>query len=1768
MSTGNPDKTKTRLSVPSTSAARVSPNPPVPRSKKDSALRASSTSPIPARSASVSPTSGTKPLILVTKPPSVPSTKAVSVPVPRLPIVTRSHSKMAHNVVDSALNKFIAATDRVSHFASRLNNASTDSASLYTCQVRRDQMRALWDKVEKEYEACSCVMSDEMTTDELPTIQAKYDYCYILYEQWSAQLRCRLPPCDTEVFGGDYTRWPTFRDLFTAIYIRNPRLSEVEKLFHLNSKTSGEAHAIVSKSPLTNEGFQSAWSSLTERFENKRLLVNSQLRILFNLPAIGQESGAAIQELQSTIQGCLTALEHSKINTENWDCILSIQNKSDVPTWADMNAFLLERYRTLEAIAEVSASTSAPTVPRASRKEAPVAKQVNSFESRVTSKTQSCKLCSRENHPIRLCPRFLQMGINDRVNYIKQQKLCLNCFARGHILAECTSAHSCFTCKGRHHTLLHRVSPAPTVTTPIPSPIQSTSTQSANVQSFVAVNTQGVLLSTAVIHVCHLGVRYTARALIDSGSEATFLSEKLFKRLRMPYTSVQARVSGLTQAVAAQPRKFCQFLIGSPVRPDLQIEASAYVLPQLAGNLPSCSVPQTLLENLPSIQLADPKFYESSQIDVLLGADILPSILLGGSHPNFCGTLSRQETIFGWILTGPVSGSISKSISSFSARLSVERTPPLEELLSKFWEVEDLPASPAKESDLFCEANFNATTVRTSTGRYMVTLPFRDPGHVDLGHSRATALAQFLRNESRLKRNDSLKEQYDSVIREYLDLGHMTQVPPSSSGNYYLPHHAVLKPDSTTTKLRVVFNASSPTSNGKSLNDILHTGPILQSDLTIQILKWRFFQFVFNADITKMYRQILVDPNHTRFQRLLFRTPDEKLCDFELNTVTFGVNCAPYLAIRVLHQLASDVRDRYPLASDIIANYMYVDDVLAGAHTKQAAVSAIDELRTALESAGFPLRKWTSNSKDVLRRIPKDHLLCADFLEIDEASVAKTLGIRWRATSDEFFFVTAEMVSKPSFSKREVLSQIAKLFDPAGWLAPVVIWAKIFMQEIWKQEIGWDDSLPADLTEQWTSFLRNYSSLQDIRIPRWTNYAPGAKIQFHGFCDASQSAYGAALYARVETAGQVSVSLLTAKTRVAPIKTVSLPRLELCGALLLAELSAALLPHFPTPDAETYLWTDSTIVLAWLDKQPCKWTTFVANRVAKIHSVNGTWQHVRSEHNPADLASRGVSPQELLGSRLWWQGPEWLTHSPAQWPSPVIGLDTELECRAVKVHAAQVLCEDFLDRFSRFDRALRVFAYVRRFAQRCRQPKVSFPETLSSQELAEAQERLIVQAQNRVYAKECASLRSHNRLIGSSDILSLNPFLDKQGVLRSCGRVRASTSLSYDERHPIILPFGCVFSRLLVSFTHQVSLHGGNQLVMRLVRTKFWIPKLRNLVKTVISACKTCVIHRRKLQSQLMGDLPSARSTFSRPFTNSGVDFAGPFDVKSYVGRGCKITKGYVCVFVCFSTKAIHLEATTDLTAEKFLEAFSRFVARRGCPLHMYSDNGKTFVGASSILSKEFVESTRNLIVTTHSHQGLAWHFNPPGAPHMGGLWEAGVKSFKTHFYKTVSSVKHTFEELSTLLSKIEACLNSRPLTPMSEDVSDLAALTPGHFLIGGPLLSMAEPESREDVESIRNRWQRLKALHQHFCVRWKNEYLKELHKRNKWQSPSRDLQIGDMVVIREENIPPQEWRLGRVLTACPGADERVRVVDIQTCRGVFRRPVAKLVLLPTGHAL
>lgn len=399
-------------------------------------------------------------------------------------------------------------------------------------------------------------------------------------------------------------------------------------------------------------------------------------------------------------------------------------------------------------------------------------------------------------------------------------------------------------------------------------------------------------------------------------------------------------------------------------------------------------------------------------------------------------------------------------------------------------------------------------------------------------------------------------------------------------------------------------------------------------------------------------------------------------------------------------------------------------------------------------------------------------------------------------------------------------------------------------------------------------------------------------------------------------------------------------------------------------------------------------------------------------------------------------------------------------------------------------------------------------------------DHLIAMTQKACYPNEYMALSAKNSIPAASSIRNLNPFLDSEGLIRSCRRLTRSPGLTYNEKHPIILPYSCRLSKLLVAFVHSVTLHGGNQLVLRVLRAQYWIPKVKNLVKATINQCKPCIIYKKRCQTQLMAALPPERTEFSRPFSCTGLDFAGPFDIKAYIGRACRITKGYVCVLVFFN-EGHPSRSESDLSTSAFMAAFQRFVSRRGCPLHLYSDNGTTFVGASKLLAKDFLKASQDYVSVQNAHQGLTWNFIPQGAPHMGGLWKAGVKSFKTHFRKFSGSMKFTFEEFSTLLARIEACLNSRPLSPISQDPFDLSALTPGHFLIGTPILSPIDPKIHDPSTSILNRWEKLKAVHQTFCSRWKSEYLKELHKRHKWQTREANLSIGSLVVIKDDNLPP-----------------------------------------------
>ncbi|XP_061395654.1 uncharacterized protein LOC133331269 [Musca vetustissima] len=1049
---------------------------------------------------------------------------------------------------------------------------------------------------------------------------------------------------------------------------------------------------------------------------------------------------------------------------------------------------------------------------------------------------------------------------------------------------------------------------------------------------------------------------------------------------------------------------------------------------------------------------------------------------------------------------------------------------------------------------------------------------------------------------------------YDEVMQEYLSLGHMELVESHKSNCdpcFYLPHHGVYKPESATTKLRVVFNGSCPTATGKCLNDLLYVGPVLQKDIISLILNWRMYKFVFNADISKMYRQIQVNPNHASFQRILYRfSPDEEIKDYQLKTVTFGLNCAPFLALRTLLQLAHDEEHRFPVGAKILKDNMYVDDALVGVHSIPEGINAKLQLIGILKSAGFELRKWTSNCRDIIEDLPRDHLLNEEFLDFDNKSMAKTLGIRWNACTDMFYFVTEKISNKTSFTKREVLSVIARLFDPLGWLAPVIITAKIFMQQLWLDEIQWDDPLKPISLLKWKTFLNNYVNIDKINIPRWVKYSPECHIQLHGFCDSSELAYAAVLYARVQIGNSFATNLLVSKSKVAPIKKVSLPRLELCGAQLLADLVSAFIPQLCIQSHTLHLWSDSTIVLAWLKKPSHTWTTFVANRVSKIHDkVGDKWRHVSTHDNPADLATRGVTPLELKERNLWWFGPSWLQKDEKFWPSainiPEIRLEMKPSPETVvqkplpsKVHIARseelsptpkqtkkgeeegdADPERHLKHLHRFIKAVHAFGYMERFMKAChpatRKTYTYSGNKLSFKEVYAGRKHLIILSQKIYFPDEYEALSQGKPLDKKSPLLTLTPYLDQEGIIRANGRLGSTSSLSPSERHPFILTAASKFAKMYVQFIHDMTLHGGPQLMMATIRLECWIIRGKNLVKATVRNCIKCVLARKKLQGQLMAALPTERTTLSRPFANTGVDYAGPFELKTFSGRGCRIVKGYICLFVCFATKAIHLEAVSDLSTPAFMAALTRFVSRRGCPNKIFSDNGRNFVGAVREIREGFRKAmleTKENAVMQYGHQRLEWHFIPAAAPHMGGLWEAGVKSCKIHLKKIAGQIRYTFEEFCTVLASIEACLNSRPLTPQSEDINDLTALTPGHFLIGSSLLSPAEPEEVPSKTAMLNRWRKLKVIQQEFCRRWKSDYLKELNKRNKWNRPSPNLELNDLVVLSQEMGSPNDWRLGRVIELHPGSDGHVRVVDLKTSSGVLRRPVHKLVLLPRSQ--
>ncbi|XP_071578918.1 uncharacterized protein [Temnothorax nylanderi] len=1256
---------------------------------------------------------------------------------------------------------------------------------------------------------------------------------------------------------------------------------------------------------------------------------------------------------------------------------------------------------------------------------------------------------------------------------------------------------------------------------------------------------------------------------VRSCSELTFVSESLIRQLNIPRHHSVIIITGIGGEKSTQTRGVASLQLRSlHSRSDVIIQA--HILQTLTNILPSFNAAPQEWPHLTKLTLADPDFLTPRPVDIIIGADSYGQIIKPNIIKQDPLMPIAQLSIFGWLVLGPVDTSSSASAAVHHASIQ-EREDALDELLAKFWTQEEVPASNTHDltpDEQRCEEYYKSTVSRDSTGRYTVRLPLKSSPDTlgDSYHTAHRCLQGLLR---RFARDDNYRCLYHQFMTEYRELNHMTEASPVSSqhAQYYLPHHGVLKPDSATTKLRVVFNGSSASTSGRSLNDLMYTGAKLHLDVTDVLLWIRQFRHLVTTDITKMYRQINVHKDDWNLQRVLWIDKQLKEVENYLTTVTYGTKGAPFLAVRTLLQLVKDEGHKFPLAVPPLTEGRYVDDTFGGADTVQQIKEIAVQLKNLCMAGGFPLSKWHATHQDVLTAVQAEKEQGSQ-IAFDDCTT-KILGLNWLPHEDSFTFSTRISSHTNQFTKRLVLSEVAQIFDPLGFASPVVIKAKMLLQELWLHKLRWDEPLPSQLSSRWLTIRKELTSLSRISIPRWYNTWSTSSVEFHGFSDASQLAMAAVVYITVRSSNGATISLVCSKTKVAPLKRLTIPRLELSAALLLSRLMRYVQATLKLNVTAIHLWTDSVVTLTWIKSHASRWKDFVRNRVSQIQDLTAKahWRYVPGTSNPADCASRGLTTSQLQSHSLWWTGPPWIL-TPEAWPSQP-ALSDELSCSearpGIALHAAASQSEyhwDLIYRYSTLNKLLKVTALCFRFISLLRKRRAKSLDLHSA--LEKARLFWIKATQAAYFTHEIKMLTANSRLPPTHAFSRLTAYIDAQGVIRVGGRLNQS-ALAQDNKHQAILPRHSRFSTLIIAHAHLRTLHGGTQLTLAHVRQQYWIIGGRAPVKSHILRCVVCARQRGIRAHQLMGQLPLSRVTPSRPFAHTGVDYAGPLTIKTWKGRGAKTYKGWICVFVCFSTSAIHLEVVSDYLSEGFIAAFRRFAARRGIAQTMYSDCGTTFIGADAALKKMFVQGAQEhqRIAQVLQLDGIRWEFNPPGAPHMGGKWEAVVKSVKFHLRRTIGETLLTTEELTTSLTQIEAFLNSRPLEPLSDDPEDVSALTPGHFLIGGPLTTIPEPSLIDLATSRLSRWQLIQQHVQQFWAQWSAHYLQRQQAISKWHHLNNNIKVGSIVLITEERSPPCKWPLARVTALHPGKDGLTRVVTLKTATTMLTRPIAKLAILP-----
>ncbi|XP_021958581.1 uncharacterized protein LOC110854452 [Folsomia candida] len=859
-----------------------------------------------------------------------------------------------------------------------------------------------------------------------------------------------------------------------------------------------------------------------------------------------------------------------------------------------------------------------------------------------------------------------------------------------------------------------------------------------------------------------------------------------------------------------------------------------------------------------------------------------------------------------------------------------------------------------------------------------------------------------------------------------------------------------------------------------------------------------------------------INDEDRNYQKFLWweDSSSSKIKVYQHARAVFGVTTSPFLLGGVLELHLSKYKGYQKKVAQKLLRSLYVDNSITSVETIQEMEEFKRISTSMMQEAKMELREWESTMN-----------------KFDEVKNGKTvtsvLGLTWDKQHDTISILYDPIILDGPVTKRKILSKLHQVFDPIGFTCPATLQPKLLLQDSWKSGVKWDEELEEKTASRFTAWINQAHVLREIRIPRLMMISSPDSLQLHLFTDASRYAFAAVVYARSFKNDKVKVTLIQAKSRVAPVKGGTIPRLELVGCLIGARLLELVKSSMDVKIDRVIQWTDSTTALAWIQRD-AQLSRFVGNRVKEIREKTRVedWRHVPGNLNPADLPSRGCTPQQLLES-LWWEGPPWLKQPEGEWPSNQGEVDED-EYTSELVKSKMTLqssneAQWFQTKFSTYKKNVRVMAWILRFINNCK----VVPGVVQN----ENGQLSAIEVKN---AEKCILKVIQDEALDTSDV----NLAKKLSMVKRDGLFCVETRLLDKEdtqsfKWPVILPKHPL-TNMMITELHRVYGHAGAQFLLCKLREKYWILGGRRTVKTILHQCPRCRRFDARPVNVQPAPLPKARVNTAEVFETTGVDLAGPLQLKDK-------TKAWVVLYTCAVYRCVHFDVVTSTSAEVFLGSLERFINQYGRPRSFYSDNGTNFVGVVNLMRALDWEK----VVEQMNVQNIRWTFNPPSAPWWGGWWERLVRSVKNQLRRILGNARLTYDELRTSLSTVQATINDRPLTAITEDEDDLIPLTPAMFL--HPSRSSHFPEGGIiGADELQGAYKRMQVIQKKLQGRFRTEYLAQLVQKGK-EKGCHPIQVGDIVLIGADNMKRFQWPMGRVIELIPGRDGKIRVAKIQT---------------------